>query len=126
MPTPPAGKAKQNVQIWHNPRCSKSRESLELLRSCGVEPEQRLYLEDAPDATALRAVLRKLGLPASELVRHKDLAATGVAPATDEAGWLQLLVDHPKLIERPIVIIGDRAVLGRPAERVASLLAERG
>ena len=110
--------------IYHNPRCSKSRNTLSLLQENGVQPEIVLYLESAPDALEIAALLAKLGLSASELVRrgeqeYKDCGLS--SDASDEA-VLTAMAQHPKLIERPIVVRGDRAVLGRPPENVLGLL----
>lgn len=109
--------------IWHNPRCSKSRQTLALLQERGVEPQVRLYLDDPPDVATLRDVLGKLGLSARELVRAKEAREAGLnlKTATEEE-VLQAMVDHPRLIERPVVIQGERAVLGRPPEQVLTLL----
>ena len=113
------------VTIYHNPRCSKSRQTLELLRARGVEPEVIHYLETPPDAATLRALLRKLGITARELVRkgEPEYHSAGL-DRTDctEAELIAALAAHPRLIERPIVVAGERAVLGRPPENVLDLL----
>lgn len=106
--------------IWHNPRCSKSRETLALLRAQGIEPVVRLYLEDPPSRSELCAVLTKLGLPASAMVRWKEEGAPERG-ATDEM-ILDALVATPRVIERPVVIVGDRARIGRPPEAILELL----
>ncbi|MBK7154612.1 MAG: arsenate reductase (glutaredoxin) [Sandaracinaceae bacterium] len=111
--------------IWHNPRCSKSREALALLEGRGVTVTPRLYLEDPPDAETLRAVLKKLGMSARELLRRKEDAykalGLGNEALTDDA-LIDAMVANPKLIERPIVLVGKRAALGRPPEDVLRLL----
>jgi arsenate reductase len=119
---PPAGQG--IVTIWHNPRCSKSRQTLELLRARGLEPQVREYLKQPPSAAELRQVLRWAQLPAAALVRSKDpiYAELGLGRASDEAALVQAMASHPVLIERPVVIRGQRAVLGRPPEQVLSLL----
>jgi arsenate reductase len=111
------------VTIWHNPRCSKSRQTLALLRENGVEPEVRLYLEDAPSPAELDAALEVLGLPPSGLVRkgEAEFKALGLKGAPEEA-VLAAMAAHPRLIERPVVFKGGRAVLGRPPEAVLELL----
>jgi arsenate reductase len=113
-----------SYRIFHNPRCSKSRATLALLREHGIEPEVVLYLETPPSREELQSLLAKLGKRASELVRRgeEEFKAAGLGAASTETDWLQALVTHPRLIERPIVEYGDRAVLGRPPENVLELL----
>lgn len=112
-----------DVTIWHNPRCSKSRASLALLEEQGIEPEILRYLDTPPDAATLRRVLGLLGLEAADLLRRGEAVyrELGLADA-DEATLLEAMQAHPILIERPVVIRGDRAVIGRPPERVLELL----
>ena len=110
--------------IYHNPRCSKSRQTLQLLQDRGVEPEIVLYLEQTPDATELQSVLTKLGISARALLRkgedaYKDLNLSDAS--LSEADLIAAMLNHPKLIERPIVIKGDKAVLGRPPENIEEL-----
>lgn len=109
--------------IWHNPRCSKSRETLALLAARGAAPEIRLYLEDPPGEAELRAVLKMLGLPALRLIRrHEDVfRAARLTPESPEADLIAAMARHPVLIERPLVIRNGRAALGRPPEAVLSL-----
>ena len=113
------------VTIYHNPRCSKSRQTLEILRSKGVEPEIMLYLETPLDKPTLVGLLKKLALSAAQLVRRSEqdfkdnnLGASDVT----EQQLIDAMLKYPKLIERPIVVVGDRAVLGRPPENVLELL----
>lgn len=113
------------VTLYHNPRCSKSREALSLLRAKGIEPEVVLYLDTPPDAKTLKALLAKLGIPARELLRkgedaYKELGLAN--EALSEAALISAMVANPKLIERPIAIKGDRAAIGRPPERLLSIL----
>lgn len=111
--------------IYHNPRCSKSRQTLEILRTQGVEPDIVLYLETALNRDRLLDLLSKLGLSASQLVRRseQDFKDNHLsAPGTTEEQLLEAMLKYPKLIERPIVVVGDRAVLGRPPENVMELL----
>ena len=114
------------VTIYHNPRCSKSRQTLQLLQEKGVEPEQVLYLEQPPSAKELQSLLGKLGMSARELLRtgeeaYKSLSLSDKNLADDVL--IEAMCEHPKLIQRPIVVKGDRAVLGRPPENVLDLLA---
>lgn len=112
------------VTIYHNPRCSKSRETLALLKTQGIEPEVVLYLETPPDRETLQILLKKLGMQsARQLIRIKDdlYKQLGLEEA-DETQLLDALAEHPKLIERPVVINGDRAQLGRPPEAVLAIL----
>jgi arsenate reductase len=113
------------VTLYHNPRCSKSRAALELLRSRGIEPTIVAYLDHPPDAQALAELLRKLGVGPRQALRtgEPEYAALGLAdPALDDAALLQAIASHPSLLERPIAVRGARAVIGRPPERVLELL----
>ena len=114
-----------HITIFHNPRCSKSRQTLALLEEKGIEPEVVRYLETPPDATQLRDLLSKLGLTARQLLRTKEdeYRELGLSDASlSEEQLIEAMVSHPKLIERPIVVRGDKAVLGRPPETVLELL----
>ena len=110
--------------IYHNPRCSKSRSTLALLQDKGVEPEVVLYLETKPDKQALGELLGKLNMSASELVRRGEDAykSCGLSATSTDGDILSAMAMYPKLIERPIVVHGDRAVLGRPPENVLELI----
>ena len=110
--------------IWHNPRCSKSRETLKILQDAGVAPTVRLYLEDPPSAAEIQDALRRLGVPALSLVRRSEppFKALGLKDA-DEATLIAAMAAEPRLIERPVVFAGTRAALGRPPEAVLALLA---
>ena len=113
--------------VWHNPRCSKSRGVLEVLAEAGVTPEVVRYLDTPPSRSEIEEVLRLLGTedPAA-IVRTGEAAyrELGLAGA-DRDTLLDALAAHPSLIERPIVVDGDRAVLARPPERVRELLDPR-
>ncbi|MFC3150545.1 arsenate reductase (glutaredoxin) [Litoribrevibacter euphylliae] len=114
-----------SVTIYHNPRCSKSRQTLQLLEEQGITPEVRLYLQDAPSAQELQEVLHKLGISARELLRtkeqeYKDLELKDAAKSDDDI--INAMISHPKLIERPIVIKGEQARIGRPPEQVLEIL----
>jgi len=113
------------VTLYHNPRCSKSREALNLLREQGQEPEVILYLETPPTAKSLKALLAKLGLGARDLLRKGEDAYKELNLADEklsDAALIKAMVENPKLIERPIAVNGDKAVIGRPPERVLELL----
>jgi arsenate reductase len=109
--------------IYHNPRCSKSRQTLELLREREVETTVVLYLTDSPDRKTLRRLLGQLSMAPIQLVRKNDHRKLGLEEPQDDEGWLDLMVAHPAIIERPIVVVGDAAVLGRPPENILKLLA---
>ena len=111
--------------LLHNPRCSKSRGALELLRQHDVSPRIVSYLDTPLSADELRALLRQLGVPARHLLRSGEPEYTqlGLAdPRLDEEQLIAALVAHPRLMERPVFVRGDRAVIGRPIERVLELL----
>ena len=110
--------------IYHNPRCSKSRNTLALLQDSGIEPEVVLYLETRPDQSELGDLLKKLAMSAGQLVRRGEEAykACGLSKGSSDDQILAAMAEHPKLIERPIVVRGDRAVLGRPPENVLELI----
>jgi arsenate reductase len=113
-----------DVTIWHNPRCSKSRGALELLAERGVNPEVVRYLDAAPDRAALEDILRRIGTDDPRAIirtgepRYREL---GLADA-DRDALLDALAAEPALIERPIVVVGERAVVARPPEKVLDLL----
>lgn len=111
------------VVIWHNPRCSTSRRALELLHERGIRPEVRLYLQDAPDADEIAAVLRAMDRPAGALMRWKEplVVELGLLPDLPEEALIAAMARYPRLIERPVVIRGDRAAIGRPPEAVLAL-----
>lgn len=107
--------------IYHNPRCSKSRQTLELLKAKGAEPEIVLYLDDTPSKTEIQDILKKLGISARELLRKKEDAYKehGLADtALSDEKLIEAMISAPKLIERPIVVSGNKAVLGRPPENI--------
>ncbi len=110
--------------IYHNPRCSKSRTTLALLQDRGIEPQVVLYLETSPDAAEIRSLLQKLGLSAAQLVRRGEEAykAESLGVDSSDEQLIAAMAAHPKLIERPIVVHGDRAVLGRPPENALELI----
>lgn len=112
-----------SVTIYHNPRCSKSRQTLELLREKGVEPEIVEYLDTPPSAAELTAILAKLGKSAAEIVRKKEATEEGIdVAALSEDDLIKALAAHPRAIERPIVVKGAKAAMGRPPESVLDIL----
>ncbi len=114
-----------NITIYHNPRCSKSRQTLELLKSRGIEPLVVEYLKFPPSETELSNLIKALGLSPRELLRKGESAYKELgldhASVTDDA-VIKAMVSHPVLIERPIVVQGSRAAIGRPPESVLSIL----
>jgi arsenate reductase len=111
------------VRIYHNPRCNTSRKTLALLRDKGVEPEVIEYLRTPYTASELKTLLGQLGMPARSLLRKKEAAAAGIDPAKlSEAALLEAMAKNPIVVERPIVVSGNKAALGRPPEKVLSVL----
>lgn len=110
--------------IWHNPRCSKSRQTLGLLTERGIEPEIVLYLDTPPTKTDLRLVLGLLGWSPRQLMRTGEALykGLGLADISDDDALLDAMVAYPKLIERPVVIANDQARLGRPPEQVLEII----
>ena len=111
------------VRIYHNPRCNTSRTTLALLRQKGIEPEIVEYLKTPYTATGLKTLLGQLKMPARALVRKKEAAALGIDPAKlSEDALIAEMVKNPIIVERPIVVSGGKAALGRPPERVLSVI----
>lgn len=113
--------------IYHNPRCTKSRQTLQLLKDQGIDPEVVEYLKDPPSRTELRKIVRALGIPARDLIRRKEKLFDEVGDTEarySDSAAVNLLADHPRLIERPIVVKGDRAVIGRPPEDILELTGD--
>ena len=110
--------------IFHNPKCTKSRGTLALLQERGVELRVVEYLKTPPTAAELKSIVAKLGITAEQLVRKGEdvYKANYVGKTLTDAQWIDAMVKHPILIERPIVVSGDRAVIGRPPENVEPLL----
>lgn len=113
-----------DLTLLHNPRCSKSRQALALLQDAGLRPEVVRYLEEPLTIEALDALCTKLDLEPSALIRWRDAAAEGISPSdvSGRAAGLAVMARYPKLMERPVLIRGDRAVIARPPERVHELL----
>lgn len=114
------------VKIYHNPRCSKSRDTLSLLKANGIDPEVVLYLETPPDADTLRQLLKMLDMvSARELMRQKEDLYKSLEladPQLSEDALIQAIVDNPKLMERPIVVSHGQARIGRPPEQVLEIV----
>jgi arsenate reductase len=112
------------MKIYHNPRCSKSRQTLELIRKAGVEPEIIEYLNDIPSEKELAALVKMLGISPEALLRkgEDDYKERFKGQELTDAEWIAAMVAYPKLIERPIVVKNGKAVLGRPPEKVLELL----
>ncbi len=111
------------MTIYHNPRCKKSKETLQLIRDQGIEPEVVEYLKETPSTEELKKLLNKLGMKPDEIIRknEKVFKESYKGKELSDEEWLKVLHENPKLIERPIVVEGDRAVLGRPPENVKEL-----
>ena len=111
------------VTIYHNPRCGKSRQTLALLQEKGIQPEIVEYLKTPYTAAQLKTLLGQLGLPARAIVRKKEAAAAGVDPAKlSEDQLIAAMAKNPIIVERPIVVSGGKAALGRPPEAVLKVL----
>ena len=113
------------VICYHNPRCGKSRQTLQLLQERGIEPEIIEYLKTPPSADELNDILQKLGMEPRELMRKKEAEykANGLDDETlDRQALINAMVNHPILIERPIVVANDKAAIGRPPEAVLTIL----
>lgn len=112
------------MKIYHNPRCTKSRQTLELIRTAGIEPEIIEYLNDVPSEAELKELIALLGIKPYDLLRRGEADFKdhfkGKELSDDE--WISAMVKYPKLIERPIVVKQKKAVLGRPPENVKTLL----
>ncbi|PUE63672.1 arsenate reductase (glutaredoxin) [Arcobacter caeni] len=114
----------QNIEIWHNPQCSKSRNAMELLDAKGINANVVKYLENTPTKEQIKDVLKKLNMKASEILRtgeeiYKEL---NLEQINDEDKLIEIMVENPILIERPIIIKGDIAVIARPIENLEELL----
>lgn len=112
------------IEIYHNPRCTKSRETLQLLESKGIEPKVIEYLKDVPTEQELKGILKKLGIKATDLLRKNEAIFKELYKGKElsEDEWIKAMIQYPKLIERPIVINGQKAALGRPPEKVLDIL----
>ena len=114
-----------SVEIYHNPRCSKSRQTMQLLEEMGVEPEVVEYLKNPPDRETLAGILEMLGMEPRDLMRRKEAEYRENSlddPVLSRDQLMDAMLAHPKLIERPIVVSNGRATIGRPPERVLEIL----
>lgn len=113
-----------SVTIWHNPRCTKSRQTLALLEEKGIEPHVRRYLDTPPSEVEIRAALAELGLRPIEAMRtkEKEFKEMGLSKDSDDDTLIRAMAEVPKLIERPIVFANGKARLGRPPEQVLEIL----
>ena len=111
--------------IYHNPRCSKSREALALLKESGITPKIVEYLKDVPTRKELELLVMQLGVPALELVRKNEALYKEKYKGLklNEHEWVRVMHENPQLIERPVVVKGHTAVIGRPVDNVKNLLA---
>jgi arsenate reductase len=113
----------ERADIWHNPRCSKSRETLALIEGKGIAPTVVEYLKTPPSPAELARVLALLGKGPRDIVRRKEAAEAGINPAgLSDAELIAALCANPAAIERPIVVTADRAAIGRPPESVLDIL----
>ncbi|MCA9524450.1 MAG: arsenate reductase (glutaredoxin) [Myxococcales bacterium] len=115
------------MTVWHNPRCSKSRGALEILDRAGVAYQVRRYLDDPPSVAELEALLDKLAHEPRQMMRTNEALYRELGldeTSADRATLIRAMAEHPRLIERPILICGTRAVVGRPSDRIATFLQE--
>ncbi len=112
------------MKIYHNPRCQKSREALFILEDKGIKPEIVLYLEQPLSRAELQNLLKMLDMLPSELIRREEplFRENFKDKELSETEWLEVLLENPRLMQRPIIVKGGRAVVGRPPERVQELL----
>src|SRR5260221_7804640 len=121
--SPKTSGGSMTVTIYHNPRCGKSRQTLALLQERGITPRIVEYLQTPPDAATLKRLLKRLGLKPRALMRKKEAAEAGLDdPKLSDDALIAGMVEHPIVIERPIVVNGDKAALGRPPEAVLAIL----
>ena len=114
------------LTIYHNARCSKSRSACEIVAAQGIEAQIINYLETPPDKEELRTLLTKLGIRPEQLIRRSEdvFKANYAGKSLSDEAWLDALVTHPILIERPIVVLGDKAIIARPPENVLDLIRD--
>ena len=111
-----------DVTIYHNPKCSKSRKTLALIKESGQAVKVIEYLKTPPTAKVLAHVIKTLKISASDIVRNKEFSGLEVGIPEDQSQWIALMVANPQIIERPIVLHGDRVCIGRPPELVLHIL----
>ena len=126
-PTPttanPDDGSAQPVRIYHNPQCARSRDALEYLQQLGVQLDVIEYLVTPLSVEELRQLVRMLGIAPSSLIRAADFKRLGLQPTSDYEKLLQLLAAHPVLMDRPIVVVGSEARIGRPIENLHGLFS---
>ncbi len=111
------------ITVWHNPRCSKSRDGIKYLDEKGIEYEIRKYLDNPPSIDEIKSVLQKMNLKARDIVRTKESVYKELnLKEADEESLIEAMSRYPKLIERPIVINGDKAVVARPQTKIDEIL----
>jgi arsenate reductase len=110
------------VTIYHNPKCSKSRQTLQILEDKGVSPDIVLYLDTPPSVDEMKGLLKKLGKSAGDILRKTEAKEAGLSADMDEDALIKGMIANPRCIERPIVVKGAKAVLGRPPENVLDLI----
>ncbi len=115
------------ARLFHNPRCSKSRQALQILNTHQIEPEIIEYLKTPPTEEEICELCKRMGISPRELVRFKEQIAKDLGlrkkDERDDREWCRLMAEHPKLIERPIFIHDDKVVLGRPPEKVLEIIS---
>jgi arsenate reductase (glutaredoxin) len=110
------------LTIYHHPRCSKSRQTLALIKESGQEVAIVMYLETPLDKKQLKALCKKLGLSPKEITRTSEALFKTITKPVNDDDWYNALAEHPMLMQRPIVVKGDKAIVGRPPENVLALL----
>ncbi len=112
------------MEFIHNPRCSKSRQALAILAEKNINPDIRLYLNDSLSKNELKDILKKLNVEASSIIRkgEKDFKENFKGKDLSEEEWIDAMIKFPKLIERPILVNGEKAVVGRPPENVLDII----
>ena len=112
------------MKIYHNPRCRKSRETLQIIQDKGIQPEIVEYLNEVPSEKELTELINQLGISAEQLLRKGEAVYKEKykGKTLSDSEWIKAMIETPKLIERPIVVKGNKAVLGRPPENVLELL----
>ena len=113
-----------SIKIFHNPRCSKSRQTLNIMTTAGIKPEIIDYLTNPPTEAELKNIVHKLGIKPDELIRKGEAIYKEKFKGKElnDDQWIAAMIEFPKLIERPIVIKGDEAIIGRPPELVKTLI----
>lgn len=121
MTTTTGDRSNEPVRIYHNPQCARSREALEYLKQLGIQPEVVEYLQNPLSVEELRRLVRALGIAPSSLIRVADFKRLDLRPTNDYEKLLQQLADNPVIMDRPIVVVGNVARIGRPLENLHDL-----